>query len=503
MPKLKAIVTHGQSLAATRTPRYVAAPTWGTVRRFENADTDRLNQAHWLNADDSSVNNWLQLQLATLRARSAYEARNNSTLLGVINTHCDDIVGSDGPSLQVISDNDQFNRTAERVWQDWFAAPTPRRNVSGASLLKLWIRSLWKCGEYLAQLVTDPAAPGPVKMRLQPIHPRRLSTPVELTGDPNVFMGIRFDGFGRPTQYWIASASPSGQSWVPVYKPVPADDIIHEFIVEEEDQIRGCPWAASCLDVAADMREYDARVQDSAQQIADQSAMLYTDHPDAQLWQLPEETTVQRRTVRMLPPGWKPFVYPATQPAVQYPDYRAERLRELGRPVGMPLLLVRLDASSHSYSSARLDTQVYRRAVHGLQVWISGSPRSAGTLNRCFAEVIGEAKWTFSELRSPPPAVLLQWTWPVLPHVDPEKERKAQTIALQNNTETITGALAAEGKTLEAHLAEKQREMRTFAQMGVPYPSLTNQAPAPQKEPDDEGDAGAEEDEEEPANADA
>jgi hypothetical protein len=78
----------------------------------------------------------------------------------------------------------------------------------------------------------------------------------------------------------------------------------------------------------------------------------------------------------MVPPGWKPWQYSASQPPVQYPDFRAERHRELGRPFGMPLLMVRLDSSKHNYSSARLDTQTYNRTVSGIQCWLSGTTNS-------------------------------------------------------------------------------------------------------------------------------
>ncbi len=424
-----------------------------------------------------------------------------------MNTHCDDIVGSDGPMLQVQSDNEAFNTAAEQVWQDWFAAPTPRRNVSGAALLKLWIRALWRSGEFLGELVTDDQAEGPVAVKYLPIHPRRLTTPIELTGDPFVFMGIRVDRLGRPSQYYInQSPQLNGQQAIGAAVPRPPDLIVHEYVLEEEDQLRGYPWATAGLEVASALRDYDDRVQDAAQQIADQSAMLYTEHPDAVLWQLPEETKVQRRTVRMLPPGWKPFVYPATQPAVQYPDYRAERLRELGRPVGMPLLMVRLDASKHSYSSARLDTQVYRRAVAALQTWLSGSERSIGTLSRLATMVINEARFLNTALRTTPPVVHFRWIWPQLPHVDPQKEEAAETTALQNGTQTITGALAAKGKTTTTHLAEKRREIAEFAAAGVPYPTFGAQpaaGPEEKGDEDSEQDGSKEEDSEEEEPVDA
>ena len=453
--------------------QWVSHPSWldGGVRRFESANTTRLNSAHWTYAHDESVNAWLSAQLATIRARTHYECRQNGIVLGMLATHADDIVGPDGPTLQVLSDAAGYNDALEQLWQDWFACPTPRRNVSGASLLKMWVKTLWRCGEFLGQLVTDDQADGPVQLRIQPLHPRLLGTAATVSTDANVFMGIRFDRFGRPTQYLIADPEIDGSLYTTRYTPVPADLIVHEFIVEEEGQLRGIPWLNTGLQPAADLRDYDDQVQDAARQIADQSGILYTEHPDATPWLSPESVDVQRRTIKTAPPGWKPFVYPATQPPVQYPDYRAERQRELGRPVGMPLMMIRLDASKYNYSSARLETQNYYRAIAGLQSWLSGTQRSTGMLSRLVDAIAAEARFSVPALRNKPRSVRYQWTWPSRPHVDPTKEADAEETSLGTRTLTLTDALAARGRDLETHIAMLQREQQVFEAAGLPQPA--------------------------------
>ncbi|MFA7254134.1 MAG: phage portal protein [Patescibacteria group bacterium] len=461
-----------RAAASAPSPRFESQAVWG-ARRFESATTDRLNQSHWQYADDQSVNVWLLEQLAIVRARANYEARQNGTVLGVINTHADDVAGPDGPTLQVLSDDEAYNSALESLWVEWFKAPTYKPNISGAQWLKLCIRSLWKNGEYIARLITDPSAEGPVTLRLKPIHPRRLATPMDLTGDPNVFMGIRLDALGRPARYYISAATASGAPTLAINNPdiVPPDLLIHEFIAEEEEQLRGIPWANTSLQPSADLRDYDDQIQDAARQIADQSALLYTEHPDAQVWTNPESTSVERRTIKMVPPGWKPFTYPATMPPVQYPEYRGERQREIGRPQGMPLLMIRLDSSKHNYSSARLDTQTYGRAVSGLQYWISGTEQSYGTLNRLVDAIAQEARFSDPALRRRPRVVKYKWTWPTRPHVDPAKEALAEATSLENRTLTLTDALAARGKSLEAHIATLQRERDLLEEAGLPIPA--------------------------------
>ena len=118
-------------------------------RSFESAETHRLNSAHWLRATDESVNVWLVGQLAIMRARAHYEAKQNGVLKGMVNTHADDIVAPTGRHCRCQRQRRRTTTALEALWMAWFKAPTPRPNVSGAALLKLWIRSLWKSGEFL------------------------------------------------------------------------------------------------------------------------------------------------------------------------------------------------------------------------------------------------------------------------------------------------------------------------------------------------------------------
>ena len=381
----------------------------------------------------------------------------------------------------MISDDDAYNDALERVWRDWFSAPTHLPNVSGAAWLRGGIHGFWKSGAILAQLITDPNAEGPVKLRVRPTHPRRLASPADRAGDPNVFMGIRFDGIGRPTQYYIHNPIADvrgGLDPVNDYETVPPDLIIHEFLRQENDQAREIPWLATALSTAADLRDYDDQVQDAARQMADQCGYFFTEHPDAAVWDVPETDTVERRTYKMAPPGWKPYTSPPGQPPVQYPEYRAEKHRDLGRPVGMPLLIVRMDASGHNYSSARFDSQGYSRAVAGLQQWLSGDEQNTGMLNRLVDEVVREARF-LPELRNRPAKVSYKWTWPVRPHVDPLKSAMAVLKGLQSGAGTITEALAAEGKSLESHIETLKRERESYVKAELPLPAHLRPEPEP------------------------
>jgi capsid protein len=465
--------------APGRSSRDVAATSWGQ-RRWEGAETNRLNEAHWLWARDESINTWLASQLSILRGRSVYEWKNNPVVLGMLATHSDDIVGPDGPKLQVQSDDKLYNEALERAWEDWAYAPTHLPDISFAALLRLWIKSIWKHGAYLAQIIILPDAEGPIKMRLRPMSPRRLDMPAQMAGNPNVFMGIEYDDLGRPRRYWIADQRGIGTGTNALSitsSPIPADLIVHGYIYEEEDQGRGIPLLASTLSTAADLRDFDDSTMDAARRAAEDGGLLYCTRTDIPTYTVPEETRVERRTIKMAPPGWEYKPFDSGSPPVQYPEYRAEKHLDLGRPASMPRLLVRLDASRHSWASARLDIDTFRRAASCLQAWLSGSERSTGTLNRLVDEVAKEARFVIPALRKKPGRVKYQWSWRPLPDVEPEKQQNAYDIGLRNGTITLTDTLRDRNKTLEQHLEERERETRAYDERGIPHPAWMD-APA-------------------------
>ena len=98
-------------------------------------------------------------------------------------------------------------------------------------------------------------------------------------------MGIQFDELDRPTRYWIADSRLPVRAGLSTYAPVPADLMIHEFIMEEEDQARGVPWLDTATQPSADLRDFDASVLRAARYQAALHGVLYTDHPDAELGQ--------------------------------------------------------------------------------------------------------------------------------------------------------------------------------------------------------------------------
>lgn len=447
------------------------------IRRWEAAQTDRLNSAHWKNVGEvnlNTINADLAFDLPTLRSRCIYEAQNNPFVEGVIETHSTDVVGAGGPKLQVQSDSDKYNRGLEQIWADWFSMPDINGVLSGPEMLRLWVRQLWTCGEYLSQIVTDPAASGPVAMRLLDLHPARLISPPWTAADPFTVLGIRRTREGKPLEYFISDPLPFGAFTLSYGNFTSFDPryILHEFKVVEPGQARGIPWLAPALPTISDLRDFDTQVLDAARAAADWSVYLYSDHPDAPFFNANESTQIERRTVSTLPPGWRPSEVKSEHPAQNYLDFRKERQREIGRPVGMPLMTVRLGSEDHNYSSARYDGKVYWRSLDVVQSGIGSK-----ALTR-LAKLVAQEAELAGALPKRPANARFDWTWQPPVKGDPEKEYEAYLAALEIGAMDLSDVAAEQGTDLETLIAKRKRTAEMLTVAGLPPAPFWQPQPA-------------------------
>lgn len=470
-----------------------------TLRRWEAAETNRLNSAHWTKATGQTINADLAGSLKTLRARCTYEASNNPIVEGMIHSHASDIVGPDGPTLDVLSDSDEYNEALEAEWRNWSnphpLSGLPKPDAAGmltlADLLRQNVWQWWTKGEDLTQITTEEAPGGQVAMRFLAIDPDRLDTSPEHAGDPNVALGVRRSRSGRPLQYFIADTTQFGPYSLigTKYDTFSADDIIHQFEQMEPGQIRGFPWLASGLPTIAELRDYDTSVLDCARAAAALCVVWYTEHPDAQYIEVNESVDIERNKQWTGPPGWKPQVIDPKQPAAQYVQFRTERLRELGRGRSIPLMKILLGSEKHNFASARMDNQNYQRACEAIQSWTERIK-----LNRLLAQFERELSLIRRGgrfvLPPRPRKVEIVWHWPKQPHVDPLKEANAERIRLESGTLSYAAACSANGDNEDAVIASRVRTARKLSAAGLPPVPTVARDGAGSKDIDPDGEDG-------------
>jgi lambda family phage portal protein len=469
------------------------------LRRWEAGETSRLNRAHWAKAHGQQINADLAGNLRTLRARCCYEAANNPIVEGLIFTHAVDIVGTQFPRLQIVSDSEAFNQAAEQLVMDWFKMPDINGQMSGVDVLQQCVKLWWTKGEHLLQKVSQPEAGlGEISLRILAIDPDRLDTDPAFAGDANVALGVRRNRNGRPIAYQIAQPDYFGPFMVAntTYEEFPAEDVIHQFEITEPGQVRGFPWLASCLSVIADIRDYDMQVLDAARLAASQGIVWYADNDAVEFREVDATIPMERNVQSTGPVGYKPMMIDPKQPADRYVDFRTERLRELGRSRSIPLMKILLGSERHNFASARMDNQNYARAVSAIQGWTERQ-----TLNPLVAAVLQEARLLQSGgrfvLPPMPSRIQFHWSWTKQPHVDPKKEADAQAVKIRNGTISVEMACNDDGNDFDAVVASRKRTNDLLKKAGLPevayeVPVTISGGAAPQPNQDDNAEAADE-----------
>lgn len=430
----------------------------GFVRAWNGAHQDRTTRAHWGRATNSNVNADLAADLATLRTNSRFERQNNGILEGMVKTHTDDVIGLTGPQLQLLTEDTKWQTKAEKIWKNWFTMPDYNGQMAGVDFLEQNNRQTWDCGEYFNQLVTDKSVMGPVKLRLLTIHPRRIDSPPGWYGDRSVTLGVRRERAGKPVGYFVDDLVED--QWTVgtgmTFTEIPARNMIHGYVISEPNQARGIPRLASCLNVVAQLRDYERDVMGAARMAAMLAVLLFTKHKSGDIDPVVLDggsgTDLETNTMTAIPPGYEAMQINPAQPGNTYETFRNEKLMEMGRPANMPLMVVRLDASGHSYASARLDGQSYDRALKKEQ-----AATERVFLNRCLAEVLMEAQRA-GVLGATPADLAINWVWTPRPHVDEVKTAVAQTMQINNKTQSTSGACAENGRDSDVVKAQLRRE---------------------------------------------
>lgn len=418
---------------------------------------NRLNREHWHNAHGQSINNDLSLRLDSLEARSAYEYSTNPDFEGVVNTFKDDVVGRDGPLLQVISDNDEFNNAVEAGYREVFADPSPSHLCGGVEDMKTWVHGLLIAGRYY-NVLTNVKRPGSrLTFGWRSVHARRFKTPAELAGNPQVAFGCRYDdSTGEPIEYYLQRPHRTGafQSLSGEYDTIPAAAVQHVFIPVEAEQLTGYPMMASALDTAADLRELDKYVLESMKNAAANSPYLENMDPTRALDPDPvPESGLRYETgeVSVAPAGWSWKSPTATQPTAQYLPFKHEKLAELGRPIHMPLLVVLLSAAEANFSSAQYEGTVYADGIAGVQGTIERRSLNPIVLNGIIPEVL------FRKRIRPPKEFQLVWTHNVPAHANIEKFVKAIRMMVEDGLISQAQGSALLGYDFEKVVASRAK----------------------------------------------
>ena len=423
------------------------APT-RLARRFDNrydaAQTTDENRRHWAAADALSADAANSLSVRSyLRNRARLEIANNCYAKGIVETLANDEIGT-GPTLQIQTQNANFNRMVERRWSEWSAA------IGLPQKLRTIVKARIGDGEGFAQFVTNRRLPddGP-QLDLWLLECDQVTSPYMAMLENNKVDGVAFDQYGNPISYDVLTAHPGGLDIIAGYqaRSVPAAYMLHLFRVDRPGQHRGIPEITPALGLFAQLRRLTEAILAAAETAADMAILLKTAmNANAEVDSVVPLSTIdfERRMMTALPYGWEAYQVDPKQPPPGYKEFKRELLNEIARCLNVPYNVAACNSSEYNYASGRLDHQVYYRSLA-----VNRSHIESVLLNRIFAMWFLEAakvyRWSVDAQPVPPH----QWFWQALEHVDPRLVAEAQQIGLQCGFTGIPEIYATKGADYE------------------------------------------------------
>lgn len=430
--------------------------------RYDSAMTTPENEKHWRLTDplsaDAAANPAVR---KILRERARYEIANNTYAKGLVLTYASDTIGT-GPRLQLFgAPSERWENRLESAFLDWAAETGLVEKLTTMAQAKVGD------GEAFGLMVFNPAVTGPVKFELVPMECDRVCSSFEMISRPDCVDGVIIDTVGNPVSYEYLTEHPgdTSASMAPVWNRVSARWMVHWFRKDRPEQHRGVSEISSALPLFAQLRRYTLATIAAAETAADYAAILYTDNPATQtaVKAVPfDMVDITKRTMTVLPDGWKMGQFNPEQPVTTYAEFKREVLGEIARCLQVPVNVISGDSSRHNYASGRLDHQTYHRAIR-----VNQQTCARAVLNRVFREWLleytlasGFSPGKFSEVRP-------GWMFDGFEHVDPKKEADAQAVRLANLSTSYAAEYAKQGRDWEVEFRQIAKEKELMNALGL------------------------------------
>ncbi|NQU47025.1 MAG: phage portal protein [Planctomycetes bacterium] len=467
------------------------------LRSIRAGEVNRLNQhfkGSYVSLDEDLKGNW-----GRIVARARELALNESYMRRFLQMADTNVIGRAGLQLQSNAKqqdgepDDKDQEMLEAAWKRW--AKRQFCDIRGKRTFKdiqsTFTRSFLRDGEGLIRIIKG--APNEYRFALQPMDPMLLDQ--NLSGQApygvsknKIVMGVELDKWTRPVAYWILQPDRTSETIVlggRHYLRLPADEIIHEFLmIERPDQNRGVPAGVAAV-LRLEMLQGAEEAELTASRLSackmgaytSDGTTAYTGDGENEDGSLVEEAVPGM--FLKLPAGVGLESFDPKHPNGSFVDFTKLMLMGAGASLGVSYPSFANDPTGTSYSTLRhfaLEEREYWRA---LQDFVRDA-----LCERVFGEWLKQALLT-SKVNAPPRKfdkfMDVSWYGRGFPWIDPLKEQKSiESAILNTQTKTRTEVLAEAGKDLEEHFQTLAREERLAAKHGI---QLNTLPPAKQTDP--------------------
>jgi lambda family phage portal protein len=442
-------------------------------RSYAGASVNRLS-GDW-SALNTSADSEILTSLRILRARSRQLVRDNEYAKHAVRVITNNVVGNGiGMQAQVMSAGGKLqtkiNDNIEATWAKWSKKKTC--HVAGllnfAEIERLCMVQLVTAGEAIVRKIRTPFGGGNIPLALEVMEADLLLDNWQTARAPNgnaIRMGVEIDEWHRPVAYWFSPKHPGDYQFT-TFEPsrfvrVPAEDIIHLYIVERWPQSRGEPWFHAALKTLHNVGGYEDAEIVKARASANIVGFIRSPEPLAA-----DGIANGRRVIDTEPGTWQTLLpgeevsgYAPNTPNPAVDPFLRYMLRKMAVGVGVSYESLSRDYSQSNYSSSRmalLDDRDLYRVVQGfvcrnLREDIHSEFMDAAVL-------VGEIKVGGDYFTNPSKYQAVRykprgWSW-----IDPAKEVAAYKMAVRSGFMTVGDVIAQTSPDSDVEDTFKRRE---------------------------------------------
>ena len=411
-----------------------------------------------------------------IKARARYLERNSDIAGAAIGGIVRNVVGT-GIKPQARTGNEKLNNQLELLWKEWIKHTSCDITMQQTfyELQSMLLKRKIVDGEILIRLVIDKKAKIPFK--LQVIKSDLLDTYMMNAPKTNniIRSGIELDDYLRPLAYWIQKKSPDGYVTYESER-IPANQIIHLWLKNNPDQIRGVSDLAPVIKRLKDMQDFLDAETVAAKIAACFSVFIIKNSPG----QLPgvqqnNKKDKEGKLLSSIRPGMVSHLRPGEDIKTANPsrsittakDFINVQQRLAGAGMGLSYELMSRDFNGATFSSARQGHLEDRRTFEPMQQYLIShfcQPIWDQFVDMC---VLGGLVSIRDYAQNREVYTYAEWVTPGWSWIDPEKEVKADLLALKNSGKTLAQWCAERGYDWKEQLSQMAKEKEYAESIGL------------------------------------
>ncbi|HEU6436583.1 MAG TPA: phage portal protein [Nitratidesulfovibrio sp.] len=465
-------------------------------RNAFSSEKQRLYQ--WANSG-ASVDAEVRSSLTKARSMSREIARWNPHARKFLGLLVANVIGPTGIGLQmkIAEPNGKPDALANTIIERWYRESGRKGRYTADGKLDrvaasgMALRCVATAGEVLIRKVKNTAFPGGYTRQI--IEPDLLDETANYQRGNGRFagevrMGVEIDEWGKPLFYHLRTRHPGDGTYDfqgSHVERVPADEIIHLFVMERPGQTRGIPWFLPVAERMKMLAGYAEAELVAARTAAAKMGFFETDGSTEYSGETDASGDFQMDaapgSLEALPPGWRLKEWDPQHPTSAYKDFTKAMIREMAAGLLCSYTGLSGDLEGVNFSSIRQGVLDERDMWMLLQNWwIEHYEREDFGAALSMALLTGELNLPASKFQkfNSPVFQPRRWSW-----VDPLKDISAAGYAVALGTKSRTMVAAEQGVDFEDVLADLKAEQdaATAAGLTLQNPALPN-VPQPTSE---------------------